>query len=417
MLNLTSRTLKRRFPIIVATLLAVSGCTLQHKQKQFNPSAVAFDVSYNATFDNVLYPSMVLALANYSGLEPQSLFTVSLVAPTNNAVLRVVMDSSNLNYVTILQEVMPRKGERYYFEQPVKWKYDYLYTLRQQGAADLTFTCYINDEEVDIKNLRINYRTVNECPLSLLDTSGHVLDYRWLFSAYVNEDHPYIDSILTTILSQGIVNSFSGYQKGANEVRNQVFAVWYYALNRGITYSSISCTSNPSRRASVQHIRFFDEVYLTRQANCVDACVFFASILRKIGLEPVIFVEPCHAYLGYYTDKERKKIALLETTVTGWVNLPQLEASRDKSTGRVSDAALKNVSKYVESNVMELYKQGRVSWDALKISIARSLFQRATDYDNDQFSQNKQHFENPDESTYQMLVVSDLRKVVQPIKR
>ncbi|MDY5969450.1 MAG: hypothetical protein SPJ13_05510, partial [Bacteroidales bacterium] len=312
----------------------LNGCTTNTGPKIYNPASVSFKASYNANFDGIIYPSMVLALANYSGPMPQPLFNVEVTAPTNDAVLRVVVDSSRLNYVTILQEVLPKKGARYSFEPLIKWKFDQLYNMRQQGAVDMTFTCYINDEEVDLKNLRLNYRTVNECPLTILDTAGKAQDYRWLFAAYVNEDHPYIDSILSDILKQGIVSRFTGYQKGEKEAAKQVEAIWYYALNRGITYSSISCTSNPSRRGNAQHIRFFDEVYLNRQANCIDACVFFASILRKIGLHPVILLEPCHAYLGYYTDKNKKHLALLETTITAWVNFPALDASVDSTAGK-----------------------------------------------------------------------------------
>ena len=392
----------------LAAVLLLVACGHPKGNKMFDPAQVAFTAEYNPLFDGQLYPSLLLSRGGN-----EEMFSVALTAPTDNAVLRVVIDSSALTYVTILQEILPHRGETYTFNPAIKWKYDVLRRLRQPGDADLTFTCYINDEEVDIKNLHLRYRTVNECPLSLL-LDGRTYDFRWLFAAYVNEDHPYIEQILTDIINQGTVNRLSGYQNGKQAVRDQVFAVWYYVLDRGIAYSSITCTSNPSPRANVQHIRFFDEVYNTRQANCVDACVFFASILRKIGLKPVIFVKPCHAYLGYYTDRNRRNIELLETTITAWVNFPEMERSLD-ADGRLPQQQFDKVSKYLSDAEIERYNKGELDFKALKRAVARSLFQKATVYDLDTYNANKAHFADSSSISFQQLDIELLRKQVQPV--
>lgn len=405
----------KQFLVIVLAMLCMTACDHWGRHKGvFDPDLVKFNANYNPTFDNQLYPSFLLALNSYSGPAELEPFTVSVTSPVNNGVLRVVLDSSNLNYVSILQETLPKKGERYTFHPIVKWKYDKLYATRQSGNIDLTFTCYINDEEVDIKNLKLQYRSVNECPLNLRDASGHNVDVRWMFAGYVNEDHSYIENILTETLNLNVITRFNGYQKNAEQVKQQVFAIWYYALNHGIAYSSISCTSNPSKRTNVQHIRFFDEVYNTRQANCVDACVFFASILRKIGLKPVIFVEPCHAYLGYYTDKNRKNIALLETTITGWVNFPELQRSLDEK-GKLPPKQIKAVSQYLSEASIKKLEKGELEFVEMKEEIAKTLFEQASVYDEERYKNNKENFADTTKITYQMLDIEQLRKVVQPI--
>lgn len=314
----------RRASLLVFSfyLLVFSSCQFGGP-KLYDPAQVKFHAEYNPLYENQFYPSLVMAAdhtnSQLSTLNPQlSTFSVSVTSPANHAVLRVTIDSSRLNYVTIFQEELPRRGERYTFYPTVKWKYDKLYALRQRGTADLTFTCYINDEEVDIDNVRINYHSVGDCLLSIRDTAGKLNDFRWMIAAYVNEEHPYIDSILASMLQSGIITKIDGYQSSREQVIKQAEAIWYYALSHGIAYSSVSCTTNPTKNTNVQHIRFFDEVYSLHQANCVDACVFFASVMRKIGLKPVIFIAPCHAYLGYYTDKNRKRLNLLETTITAW---------------------------------------------------------------------------------------------------
>ena len=405
------QTIAKLILLIVAT--ALTACQQKAGVKQFDPRQVNFTVEYNKLFDGQIYPSLILGLNQSSNSSQIPIFNIEVTAPRDNSVLRVVIDSSSLNYVTIIQEILPRRGERYNFQPSVKWKYDMMRRLRQPGALDLTFTCFINDEEVDIENLHFGYRTVNECPLSLM-ADGQYSDFRWLFAAYVNEDHPQIEQILTEIMEQGNVSRISGYQNGEKAVRDQVFAVWYYALNRGITYSSITCTSNPSPKANVQHIRFFDEVWQSRQANCVDACVFFASILRKMGLKPVIFVEPCHAYLGYYLDKNRKKVALLETTITSWVNFPELERSLNDD-GRLPEAKFEKISKYLSASDIERYNNGQLTFEQLKRLVARSLFEKAAEYDRETYNANREHFADSNAITYQQLDIELLRNQVQPI--
>ena len=406
----------RTFGSLLLCLLLLVACN-NHPSKQFDPAVVAFSAAPNPLFDNQLYPSLLLATNQNSNhnFNPQlAIFNLQVTAPADNSVLRVVVDSSALNYVTILQEILPRRGETYSFYPSLKWKYDIIRRLRQPGAVDLTFSCFINDEEVDIKNLHLNYRSVNECPLSLVH-NHRTYDFRWLFAAYVNEDHPYIQQILTDILQQGTVSRFSGYQSNKTQaVLDQVFSVWYYALDRGIAYSSITCTSNPSPRANVQHIRFFDEVYNTRQANCVDACVFFASILRKIGLKTDIFVDPCHAYLGFYSDRNRRNLNLLETTITSWVNFPELQRSL-LPDGSLPEAQFNKIAKYLSEQQQADYRSGKLSFDALKLAVAHSLFDKALQYNRETHQANLPHFADTAAINYQQLDIELLRTQISPI--
>lgn len=403
----------KHFALLIVPFLLISCGNIEIK-KTIDPKVVDFEAQYNADFENVLYPSMLLALANSDeGLE-QPLFQVGVTAPSNNAVLRIVTDSTLINYVSITQETLPKKGTRYTFEPVIKWKYETLYKLKQQGNIVLTFTCFINDEEVDVKNIKLNFRPVNECLMSQVGADGKYRDYRWLFAAYVNEDHPKIDAMLGEILSQGIVSTFDG-PRSEKKVENQMRAIWFYALNRGMAYSSITCTSNGSRKSNSQYIRFFDDVYNNRQANCIDACVFFSSIMRKVGLYPIIMVEPCHAYLGYYTDKNKKKIALLETTITGWVNLPELDNHYDAATGLLEEKYYQKISKYLDDKQKAKYLAGGMPLDEIKKDVANTLFDRASEYQKENYQKNKALFADTSQMTYRMLVIDDLRKHVAPI--
>ncbi|MBO7490730.1 MAG: hypothetical protein J6T88_10665 [Bacteroidales bacterium] len=404
----------RRYSVIFAAVLLLASCNKISIKKTIDAKSVDFQASYNEDFDNVLYPSMLLALANYRGNDMDTLFSVSVVAPQNNALMRIVADSTALNYVSITQETLPKKGVRYTFAPVIKWKFQNMYSMRHQGIIDLTFTCYINDEEVGVKNIRLNYRPTNECLMSLIGRDGRYHDYRWLFAAYVNEDHPKIDGILSEILNQGLVSIFDG-SRNEKKVENQMRAIWYYALSRGLSYSSITCTSNGSKKTNSQYIRFFDDVYRNRQANCIDACVFFSSIMRKVGLMPIIFVEPCHAYLGYYTDKSKKKIALLETTITGWVNLPELDEHYNEETHLLEDKYYERIAKYLSDKQKVSYEAGKMTLDEIKKAVANNLFDRASDYQKENYKNNKDLFTDTSQQMYRMLIIDEMRNLISPI--
>lgn len=414
-------------PVLALCVLLVSfgGCA-RFKSKRFNPSHVKFEVGYNAVFEDQIYPSLILGLSHLLSTSSDSttLFSASATAPCPNAVLKIVIDSTNLSYATTTQVVLSKMGYRYTVHPVVKWRYDRLYSLRRHGNVDVTVHCIINDEEVDVKNLHLNYRSANDCLLSVRDTNGVTQDFRWMFAAYVNEDSPYIDEILSGMLDQGVVSRIVGYQYGSAEVSKQAEAIWYYVLEHGISYASISTTSNPAKNANVQHIRFFEDVYKLRQANCIDACVFFASVMRKIGLKPVIFVVPGHAYLGYYTDKNRKNIKLLETTVSQWVNLPLLTryyeqtlAANPEATGsdRLPMDVWNKYKGYLTSEERARWTKGDMTIDELKRCVSHNLFIKATEYKVKDYETNKANFVDNQNTKYQMLDIEQLRAFVQPI--
>ena len=155
-----------------------------------------------------------------------------------------------------------------------------------------------------------------------------------------------------------------------------------------------------------------------------EICVFFASIMRKIGLKPVIFVEPCHAYLGYYTDNHRRKLQLMETTMTSWVDFPALTRNYNetmqnnpqaKGAERISAAMNAKYPKYLSAADKKRWEEGTLSFESFKRAVAHTIFVKATDYDKENYKNNRKYFTNSSNPTYQQLDIELLRKMVQPI--
>jgi hypothetical protein len=143
-----------------------------------------------------------------------------------------------------------------------------------------------------------------------------------MFAAYVNENHPQLDKILQEALATKIVDSFDGYQANdPADVVKQVFAIWAALQKHGIQYSSVTETPGGSATVNSQFVRFLDQSIAMTQANCVDGTVLFASLLRKVGINPALVAKPDHMYLGFYLNSgqndEELELFGLETTMIG----------------------------------------------------------------------------------------------------
>jgi len=121
---------------------------------------------------------------------------------------------------------------------------------------------------------------------------------------------------LKEALDTQVVSNFDGMQSSdPDQVLKQVLAIWWALQKRGIVYSDIAEPVSPDNVVfTSQRIRFFDDVIQSRQANCIDGTLVFASLLRRIGLQPLVCLVPGHAFLGFYVDAAKQKVAYLETT-------------------------------------------------------------------------------------------------------
>jgi len=161
----------------------------------------------------------------------------------------------------------------------------------------------------------------------------------WMFAAYVNENHPVLDKILQEALETKIVIAFKVTTHEHEETLRQVFALWSALQKRGLQYSSTTTTPCGSETVQSQFVRFLDQSLGNTQANCVDGSVLFASLLRKISIEPFLVTVPGHMYVGFYLGAGKSQFVGLETTVLGLPDVadekkpsdpPALTALRDK---------------------------------------------------------------------------------------
>lgn len=275
------------------------------------------------------------------------------------------------------------EGGTVYVQPKMIFDYDALHLVRQQKPTNMTFKVSVNGKPFGEKTETLILHEINDCPF-LVDNGEdeEPTDLTWMFAAYVNENHPWIDSLLKEALQTGLVDSFTGYQSGDPDVvMAQVFAIWHTLQRRGIKYSDI--TANPgSRHVYSQTVRFVEDTVDATQANCVDGSVLMASILRKIGLNVHLVMVPGHCYLAFDLDDEGEETAGLETTMLGNDSLKPL----------------KDVPKLPEKLLKKEY------------NASFKTFQTALGIGTEDFVNNGEKFDAEDELDYQLVPITEARE-------
>ena len=129
-------------------------------------------------------------------------------------------------------------------------------------------------------------------------------------AAYVLHYHPVIEQLIdqarNNLRKQLLPDSFEGYQGDATAVERQVKAIYDAVLQQNITYINPPASWDSkvlmiqAENQSSQYIRTPELVMERKFGTCIDTTILFAAILEHIGLFPVIFIIPRHAFVGYW---------------------------------------------------------------------------------------------------------------------
>jgi hypothetical protein len=145
-------------------------------------------------------------------------------------------------------------------------------------------------------------------------------DTIFLIAAWVTPKDPSVERVLSIAKDNRLLGgSLSGYQK---QVMPQVKAI-YNAVRNGVKVSYVNSPVTFGQPRQAQRVRLPRETISQKAPNCIDGAVLFASLFENIGLEPLIIVEPKHAFVGVREASESNKVIFIETTLlgrTGFIN-------------------------------------------------------------------------------------------------
>jgi len=306
--------------------------------------------------DGLVFPSLILTTATMNSPPPPptyvgdafGLFGISITSPKDNCSVDVTIQVDEIARTAEYEATLPRKGVVYEIFPPLEYRFDRLMRVIQPFPINIVFKVKIDDGPLMTVSHRAQVRPINECPYAWDHRDGNIRQQHWMFAAYVNEDHPWIDGLLREAINTGVVSRFVGYQGSKNEVISQVFAIWNVLQRRGFKYSSITTTSAISNRVYSQRVRFLSDSITTSQANCVDGSVLFASVLRKIGLDVFLVLMPGHCLIGFWLDGQHRQSLFLETTMLGQTNLQRYseDGSLSGSLAQILGQQTRNQASY-----------------------------------------------------------------------
>jgi len=246
---------------------------------------------------------------------------VEIKNPASHMKVRVEIADNEIMRSSVYESELPTAGETYRVYPPPNYRFDALQKIRQTTSVSIAISVSLNGTSLGQKVKAVRVASINDCPFAVgiggSEDKPEAVRMDWMFAAYVNENHPISDELRKEALKTGIVPAFMGYQGNAEAVYKQIFAIWYVLQRRGVRYSNITTTPGSSKEVYSQYVRFIDQSINNSQANCVDGSVLFASILRQIGIDPILVLVPGHMFVGFYVDPEGKQPDFLETTMIG----------------------------------------------------------------------------------------------------
>jgi hypothetical protein len=319
-----------------------------------------------------VYPSMIVVFSTVQFKEkaepnalgaPLGLLGVYVVSPSDNASVKVVLTSPKLIHQSVYEGVLPKAGVKYKIYPHLKYDYDQLFKVRQIFPEDLSAEVFINGVSQGEKTKTMSIMSLNDCVFDLLKDDDEE-DLSWMYAAYVNENHPLVEQILKEALKKDI-SSFAGYQGNADDVKAEINAIWQALQDRGIKYSSVSVPSVESEFVCCQHVRLLGDSLAGSQANCVDGTVLLASVLKKIGLNTYLVMNPSHMYLGVDLTEDGKNRIYIETTMIDDSDLGEaIEAGREQyneDLKKKDEMMILNVDDAREMGVMPLKDVGNMA--------------------------------------------------------
>ncbi len=304
-------------PAAVAPVSAAVVLPLRAAPAQAAKPAADIALEVRATFDNNIYPSLLLSFAAADPAFSRCL-TVAVTGAVKGQSYQLELASDLLERPATQTVTAP--SDRFELHPLLPWNYVVLRGITQLRPATFLATLRSNAASSNTPPLETSttcmIHPVNEVVSRIFNVeTDSWQDMSICYAAFVNEDHPWINQILSEATQRDGLTRFSGYEFGPDSVVRQMRAVWDTLAARGLSYADLATTSGAVPDVNTQYVRFLDQTLHDQGANCVDASVLLASVFRRIGLRPVLIFKPGHCFIAVYDAAQGGQLIGLETTL------------------------------------------------------------------------------------------------------
>jgi hypothetical protein len=276
-----------------------------------------------AQFEGQIFPAMIISMATYKG---------DVNEPFMNSIKSSALGfsfNSNSQYIPLKWEIessdktffdkvggdfmIERANQVTDFMPAIPWNFSTLANQTSSTPINVIYRLFDADGNKVEKSVPLFMRSINDCIFQYQDKK-----FDFLFSAFIQEQHPEIDKILREALDTKFITSIASYQ-GKKDVDYKtlmtVAAVWKVLHDRGFQYSNVATTSTETNKIYSQSVRTLDNSLKTNQANCVDGTIVFASVLRATGISTTLVLTSDHCFLGFKASPNASNLIYLETTM------------------------------------------------------------------------------------------------------
>jgi hypothetical protein len=279
--------------------------------------AADITLEVRATFDNNIYPSLLLSFAAADPAFTRCL-TVAVTGAVKGQSYQLELASDLLERPATQTVTAP--SDRFELHPLLPWNYGALRGITQLRPETFLATLKSNATSPNTPSIETSttcmIHPVNEVVSRIFNVETDAWqDMSICYAAFVNEDHPWINQILSEATQRDGLARFSGYEFGPDSVVRQMRAVWDALAARGLSYADLATTSGAVPDVNTQYVRFLDQTLHDQGANCVDASVLLASVFRRIGLRPVLIFKPGHCFVAVYDAAQGGQLIGLETTL------------------------------------------------------------------------------------------------------
>jgi hypothetical protein len=187
------------------------------------------------------------------------------------------------------------------------------------GTADLASqsrfaTLVIKDSVYEHKAYPIKLLAQNEAAINPA--------FYALFIAWVTPDDPLVQDVIQRTGEEVALAPLDGYRnQDAAHTEQQICDLYTYLQQREsaeVAHRGLRYAPNPPADTSwTQKIRPPAESIAKLEANCIDEAILFASLIRALGMNPILIVIPReqHALVGWETWDGSGEYGCMQTTL------------------------------------------------------------------------------------------------------
>ncbi len=190
-------------------------------------------------------------------------------------------------------EVISGTGAIVSLRFPVIWKLEALRKWKLEASIALSWQVTLDGADAGVYKKEFVCHSVEDCVVRL-EFEQIISGTKAMYAGYVEEDNPILETLIRESLQLGPALAFTDYQRGKENVLQQLFTIWNALENRGIKVLQ----PNNTEEKRIQKIRSINQILASKSGSEEEIAILLTTICQKIGFCTTLETNPDGAYVG-----------------------------------------------------------------------------------------------------------------------